>query len=50
MNNFKGSIILMGIDWNKAAEKVANKQLKQEDPKLYSVINLLDRNFRERTR
>ena len=46
MNRFKASIILMGIDWSKAAKFIAENDIKAEDPQLASLINTLDEIYR----
>ena len=47
MNKFKQSVILMGIDWSKAANLQAVKDLSKEQPELSRVINSLDSQFRK---
>tara|TARA_R100001463_G_scaffold102573_2_gene157000 strand:- start:600 stop:776 length:177 start_codon:yes stop_codon:yes gene_type:complete len=46
MNRFKESVILMGIDWSKAANLQAVKDLSKEQPELSQVVDSLDRQFR----
>ena len=38
MNDFKDSMILMGIDWSKAAKKKAFKDIKRESPRVAGVL------------
>lgn len=47
MNKFKQSVILMGIDWSKAANLQAVKDLSKEQPELTRVIHSLDEQFRQ---
>ena len=42
MNKLKGSIILMGIDWSKAARTVAFQDITLEEPGLVKLIEDLD--------
>ena len=46
MNNFKQSVILMGIDWSKTAKLLASKDIKAEDEGLARIVDLLDRDIR----
>ena len=46
MNSFKNSVILMGIDWSKAAKKIANKEISVECKDLNKVIDELDEDYR----
>ena len=46
MNKFKASVILMGIDWSKAAKFIAENDIKVEDPQLASLIDTLDESYR----
>ena len=46
MNRFKASIILMGIDWSKAAKFIADNDIKVEGPQLASLIETLDESYR----
>ena len=46
MNRFKASIILMGIDWSKAAKFIADNDIKVEAPQLASLIETLDESYR----
>ncbi len=45
MNNLKDSIILMGINWSKAAKIKAFKDIKVESPDVAKVISDLDYMF-----
>ena len=47
MNNLSKSVILLGIDWSKAAKKLADKEIKVENADLYKVINDLDTQFKK---
>ena len=47
MNNFKKSVILMGIDWSKAAKLLAKKEIRAEDDQLAEIVDLLDRDIRK---
>ena len=47
MSNLSDSVILMGIDWSKAAKRLADKELKQDNKDLYKVINDLDCQFKK---
>tara|TARA_Y100001951_G_C11141453_1_gene183916 strand:- start:81 stop:236 length:156 start_codon:yes stop_codon:yes gene_type:complete len=44
----KKSIILMGIDWSKAAELEAVKDLRKEYPETYEEISSLGRHYSRR--
>jgi len=46
MHSFKNSVILMGIDWSKAAKKIANKEISVECKDLNKVIEDLDEDYR----
>ena len=46
MKDFKNSVILMGIDWSKAAKLVAKKEIGSIDKELADVVDLLDRDIR----
>ncbi len=46
MNRFKASIILMGIDWSKAAKFIADNDIKVEVPQLANLIETLDESYR----
>ena len=48
MNRFKHSMILMGIDWSKAAKTKAFKDIKQESPRVAGIISELDRFYRKK--
>jgi hypothetical protein len=47
-NKLKDSVILMGIDWSKAARLKAVNDIKKESPVIADVIDDLDRFFREK--
>ena len=46
MNRLKGSIILMGIDWSKAANIKAKKDIELEEPELAKLLDDLDKRYR----
>jgi hypothetical protein len=46
MNSFKRSVILMGIDWSKAAKLEAMEVIKIESPRIAKVIDDLDEDYR----
>ena len=48
IDRFKNSIVLMGIDWSRAAKKKAFKDIKRESPRVAGVINELDRFYRKK--
>ena len=48
MNDFKDSIILMGVDWSRGAKKKAFKDIRRESPRVASVIEVLDRFYRKK--
>ena len=45
MENFKKSVILLGIDWDKSAKRIANLELKADNKELYHMIVYLDDYF-----
>jgi len=47
MNNLAKSVILLGIDWSKAAKTVADRELKLENEDFYVVIDDLDKQFKK---
>tara|TARA_Y100001963_G_C6736178_1_gene426545 strand:- start:1117 stop:1269 length:153 start_codon:yes stop_codon:yes gene_type:complete len=47
MNSFKDSVILMGIDWSKAAKLEAMEVIKVESPRIAKVIDDLDDEYRK---
>ena len=47
MNKFKASVILMGIDWSRAAKFIAENDLEAEDPQLARLVNELDELYRQ---
>ena len=47
MNNFKQSVILMGIDWSKAARLLARKEIRAENEDLADIVDILDRDIRK---
>ena len=48
MSKFKNSMILMGIDWSRAARTKAFKDIKNESPKIAGVMIELDRFYRKK--
>ena len=44
----KNSMILMGIDWSKAAKTKAFKDIKIEDPRIAKEIESLDKLYNKR--
>ena len=48
MNDFKDSMILMGIDWSKAAKTKAFNDIKTESPRIASIMTELDRFYRKK--
>lgn len=48
MSSFKESVILMGIDWSRAAKLEAMKIIKVESPKIATVIDELDTEYRRK--
>ena len=48
MNSFKNSVILMGVDWSKAAKFMAKHEIKLENRKLAEVVDVLDGDIRSR--
>ena len=47
MSKFEKSIILMGIDWSKAAKMSAVEDIKKRHPKTVEIIKHLDRLYRK---
>ena len=47
MNKFKASIILMGIDWSRAAKFIAENDIKTNDPQLARLVETLDEAYRQ---
>ena len=47
-DRLKNSMILMGVDWSKAAKTRAFKDIKMESPNLADIIRDLDRLFRKK--
>ena len=50
MNDFKSSVILLGIDWSKAAKRLANQEIKAEDKDFYEILDDLDEGYRKKLR
>ena len=50
MDKFKNSVILMGIDWSKAAKVVASKDIRSANKRLARIIDVLDCEFRKKLR
>ena len=48
MSKFEKSMILMGIDWSKAAKTKAFKDIRRESPRIAGVITELDRFYRKK--
>ena len=48
MNDFKDSMILMGIDWSKAAKTKAFNDIKTESPRIAGIMTELDRFYRKK--
>jgi len=48
MTKFENSMILMGIDWSKAAKLAAVKDISKSRPGLHRVIRHLDHLYRKR--
>tara|TARA_Y100001963_G_C6432113_1_gene287526 strand:+ start:251 stop:418 length:168 start_codon:yes stop_codon:yes gene_type:complete len=48
MSKFKNSMILMGVDWSRAAKTKAFKDIKQESPRVAGIISELDRFYRKK--
>jgi len=48
MNSFKNSVILMGVDWSKAAKFMAKHDINLEDRNLAKVIDALDGDIRSK--
>ena len=46
MSKFKNSMILMGINWSKAAKTKAFKDIKTESPRIAGIMTELDRFYR----
>ena len=44
-NRLKNSIILMGIDWSRAAKIKAFKDIKRQSPEIAEIITDLDSMF-----
>ena len=44
----KNSMVLMGVDWSRAAKTKAFKDIKMESPILANIIRDLDRLFRKK--
>tara|TARA_R100000781_G_C4044152_1_gene115103 strand:+ start:335 stop:475 length:141 start_codon:yes stop_codon:yes gene_type:complete len=42
----KYSVILMGVDWSKAAKLKAMKDIKLEDPRIAKYIESLDKMYK----
>ena len=47
MSKFDKSVILMGIDWSKAAKLEAVKDISVENPNIVKVIRHLDNLYRK---
>ena len=47
MSNFDNSIVLMGIDWSKAAKLEAVKDIELDHPGVAKVIRHLDNLYRK---
>ena len=47
MSKFEKSMILMGINWSRAAKTKAFKDIKRESPKIAGVMTELDRFYRK---
>ena len=47
-NRFKFSVILMGVDWSKAAKLEAVKDITKEHPRIAECISDLDRFYRKK--
>ena len=47
-NRFKFSVILMGVDWSKAAKLEAVKDITREHPRIAECISDLDRFYRKK--
>ena len=50
VDRFKQSVILMGIDWSKAARLDAIKQMRTESKEFCTLVNDLDYYYRIRDR
>ena len=48
MSKFKNSMILMGVDWARAAKTKAFKDIKTESPKIAGIMTELDRFYRKK--
>ena len=48
MDDFKTSVILMGIDWSKSAKLEAMEIIKIEAPKVANIIDDLDDEYRRK--
>ena len=48
MNKFRDSIVLMGVNWSKAARLEAVKDIRREHPKTFEIIRGLDKYYRRR--
>ena len=48
IDRFKNSIVLMGIDWSRAAKTKAFKDIKTESPKIAGIMTELDRFYRKK--
>jgi len=44
----KDSVVLMGIDWSKAAKLEAMKDISTESPHIGRIIDVLDAEYRSR--
>ena len=47
MSKFKNSMILMGINWSKAARIIARRDISCESPELDNMLNDLDNYYRK---
>ena len=47
MNELARSVILLGIDWSKAAKTIADRELKLENEDFYEVMDDLDKQFKK---
>tara|TARA_R110002020_G_scaffold1527_2_gene6887 strand:- start:868 stop:1020 length:153 start_codon:yes stop_codon:yes gene_type:complete len=50
MNRLKGSIILMGVNWSKAALIVANRDIQIEEPDLAKLLDDLDTMYQSKSK
>ena len=43
---FKNSVILFGIDWNKVSQILAEDDIRENEPEVADTVDRLDKHFR----